>query len=169
MQELLGRIFREYYQDVYGYLFSLSHDAALSEELTSEVFLEAVKSIAGFRGKSSVKTWLFSIARHRWFSYLRQKQRQPVMEPLEEYLTVDDPEKRIVNRATVERLQELLSQEPERSQRVVAMRLEGYSFYEIGQTLGISENSARVIDYRVKTKLRKKLMEEGYVDAGNQL
>ena len=58
MEELLREVFTAHYRDVYGYLYSLSRDAALSEDLASEVFLEAVRSISGFRGESDVKTWL---------------------------------------------------------------------------------------------------------------
>lgn len=62
----------------------------------------------------------------------------------------------------VERIYSLLDKEPERTQRIVLMRLEGYSFYEIGTAVGISENSARVIDFRAKTKIRQILKKEGF-------
>ena len=39
-----------------------------------------------------------------------------------------------------------------------------YSFYEISQKYGISESSARVIDFRTKDKLRKILKKEGFTD-----
>ena len=42
MVKLLERLFQTYYQDIYRYLYSLTRDAALSEDLTSETFLEAV-------------------------------------------------------------------------------------------------------------------------------
>ena len=73
MRRLLEELFRTYHNDVYRYLYSLSHDASLSEDLASEVFLKVVKSIGTFRGESDIKTWLFSIARHEWYDYLRKK------------------------------------------------------------------------------------------------
>ena len=73
MKQLLAELFEKYYIDVYTYLYSLCHDASLSEDLASDVFLEVVKSISTFRGQSDIKTWLFSIARHRWFAYLKKK------------------------------------------------------------------------------------------------
>ena len=66
-------LFSVYYKDIYRYLYSLCRDVSLSEDLTSEVFLEVVKSIGGFRAESDVKTWLFSIARYRWLKYLRDR------------------------------------------------------------------------------------------------
>ena len=76
MKQLLAELFEKYYIDVYTYLYSLCHDASLSEDLASDVFLEVVKSISTFRGESDIKTWLFSIARHRWFAYLKKKNRR---------------------------------------------------------------------------------------------
>ena len=56
----------------------------------------------------------------------------------------------------------LLSQKDERSRRAFSLRLEGYSFREIGEMLGISENSARVLEYRTRIYLQKELRKEGY-------
>ena len=164
MHGLLEKLFTVHYKDVYNYLYSLSHDASLSEELAQEVFLEVVKSIATFRGEANMKTWLFSIARNRWYSYLRRKNRQPEIESLTEFLPAVDqtPEEQYQSRELADRIYALLEQEPERTQRIVLMRLEGHSFFEIGQTVGISESSARVIDFRAKTKIRNILTKGGF-------
>ena len=163
MQKLLEELFKLYYRDIWRYLYSLSCDASLSEDLASEVFLEAVKSVATFRGRSDIKTWLFSIARHRWCAYLRKQGRTPEMVELSEFLPNPgkDPETRMLEKEAAHRVRSLLAMESERTRVVMEMRLEGYSFYEIGKKLGISENSARVIDFRAKDKIRKKLAEEG--------
>lgn len=166
MEKLLEMLFRAYYRDIYGYLYAMSRDASLAEELTAETFLEAVKSVVSFRGRSEIKTWLFSLARHRWFGYLRRKGREPEMEALNEWLADSSrtPEERVLDRELTEAIQRYLLEEPERTQQVVGMRLEGFSYYEISQRLKISENSARVIHFRVREKLKKKLMKEGLLD-----
>lgn len=164
---ILERLFSDYYNDVYRYLFSLCRDVTLSEDLTSEVFLEVVKSIGGFRGDSDVKTWLFSIARHRWYKYLKKKKRTTQTETLENlielgdggYGTVDDT---FLNRELVKRVYSVINNEQERPRKVALMRIDGYSFYEIGKSVGISESSARVMFFRTKEKIRKVLKEEGY-------
>ena len=55
----------------------------------------------------------------------------------------------------------LLDSEPPRTKDIVLMRIEGYSFSEIARKHGISESSARVIDYRAKNRIRKHLAKEG--------
>lgn len=166
MQNLLKELFDCYYKDIYNYLYSMSRDPGLSEDLTSEVFLEVVKSVVRFRGESDIKTWLFSIARHKWLSHLRQKQRQIQTEMLTEFYPDQSQcvEKQYEVQAMAQRIDQLLEAEPKRKRRVVKMRLEGYSFYEIGVACGISDSSARVIDFRVKAKIRDILRKEGFDD-----
>lgn len=164
MRKLLEQLFSLYYRDVWRYLYSLSHDAALSEELASEVFLEAVGSVAAFRAESDVKTWLFSIARHRWYAWLRKKGRTPAMEELSDLIAAPGkaPEEELIRREMTARILELLENEPQRTRDIVLMRAEGYSFREIAKKWGMTENSARVTDFRARTKIRRLLTEEGY-------
>ena len=127
MKQLLAELFEKYYIDVYTYLYSLCHDASLSEDLASDVFLEVVKSISTFRGESDIKTWLFSIARHRWFAYLKKKNRQVQTESIHDlYDTAELGTTDSVNEVT-ELIQELLSGESALIRDVVHMRIEGYS------------------------------------------
>lgn len=163
----LEELFSEYYKDIFRYLYSLCRDVSLSEDLASEVFLEAVKSITTFRAESDVKTWLFSIARHKWFGYLRKKKRTIQAAGICELADIEQPstvsaEELLLKRELAERVYSIIDAEPERARNVTLMRIDGYSFYEIGKALGISESSARVIFFRVKEKIRKKLKEEGY-------
>ena len=171
MKKLLVELFENYYKDVYTYLYSLCRDASLSEDLASEVFLEVVKSIATFRGASDVKTWMFSIARHKWCDYLRKKNRQPETESLSELIGDSSSqcnawkkgtEEQVLDKELLERIYSLLALEPERTQDVVKLRMEGYSFYEIAKRQTISESSARVIYFRAKEKIRQTLEKEGF-------
>jgi len=166
MRRLLEKLFATYHKDVYNYLYSLCRDASLSEDLASEVFLDVVKSIGSFRGDADIKTWLFSIARHEWFNYLKKKKRQVETDVLSEFLesTKEEPDDFYIACELKKRIEELLNKEPERTRAIVLMRLDGYSYYEIGKKHGISESSARVIDFRAKTKIREALKKEGFVD-----
>lgn len=175
MQRLLEKLFRTYYKDIYHYLYSLTHDISLSEDLASEVFLEVVKSIASFRGEADMKTWMFSIARHKWIDYLRKKNRRVEIEVLSELVGeqaangnceaalagVKGIEERYLDKELLERIYTLLDVEPERTRNIVKLRMEGYSFYEIGKMQGVSESSARVIYFRAKEKIKQILEKEG--------
>ena len=167
MQRLLEKLFCSYYKDIYRYLYSLTHDSTLSEDLASEVFLEVVKSIARFRGEADIKTWMFSIARHKWMDYLRKKNRRVQTEVLsdlvgeQELASAKGIEEQYLDKELLERIYALLKEEPERTRSIVKLRIEGYSFYEIAKTEKISESSARVIYFRAKEKIKECLEKEG--------
>ena len=163
MEKLLEELFSKYHKEVYFYIYSLCHDASLSEDLASDVFVEVIKSIGSFKGNSDIKTWIFSIVRHKWFHYLRKKQKSVETELITEFLPSTDksPDEIILNKQIIERIHSLLNLEPEKVKNIVLMRMEGYSFYEISIKFGISENSARVIDFRAKNKIKKILEKEG--------
>ncbi len=156
-------LFTAYYKDVSSYLYGLCRDAHLAEDLTGETFLEAVRSIAGFRGDADLRTWLLSIARHRWYHHLRRTNTRPETVLLQDFLPdpTTTPEDRVYDRLLLERIWELLQGETERTRSIVLLRLQGYSFHEIALKHGITEQSARVIDFRAKAKLRRILQQEG--------
>lgn len=160
-------IYEQYKNDIYTYLLSLTHSKLLSEDLTSEVFLGAIKSLPSFQGKASIKTWLFSIARYKWYEHLRKSKKDPILENLMEIYLTDsiNLESAIISKELIARIYDLLRQEPDRSKDIVLMRVKGYSHFEIAQKHGISESSARVIDFRTKNKIKAILIKEGYSDA----
>ena len=161
MRELLAELFEKYYTDIYTYLYSLCHDASLSEDLTSEVFLEVVRSISTFRGQSDIKTWLFTIARRRWYAYLRGKKHQVQTESIHNLYDTEALGSTDDRNEVEEIIRELLSAESPPVRDIVQMRIDGYSYYEIAAKHKISENSARVVYFRAKSKIRKYLEKEG--------
>ena len=161
---IIKDLYEKYKQDVFIYLISITHDKALSEDLVSETFLSAIQSLANFRGQSTIKTWLFSIARNKWYEYLRKEKDTISIEFfIQNYIGGDSSVEKLVYQGEASnRLLKLLENEEERTKKIVMMRVEGYSFYEIGNKLHISEDSARVIDFRTKKKLREILIKEGF-------
>ncbi len=163
MQKLLTELFRKYYRDIYAYIYSMTADASLSEDLTSEVFLEVVKSISGFRGESDIKTWMFAIARRRWYAYLRKMNGRPETGSIEELCGtgVPDPQTE-TDRDAAGIAASVLEKESPLTGNVFRLRMEGFTYFEIAEKRGISESSARVVFFRVKEKIRKELEKEGY-------
>ena len=157
-------LYETYRPDVYRYLLGMTRDADLAEDLLSETFCTALIALDGFREDGSVKNWLLTIARNKWLDHLRKRQPVESMDLAELYIAdpAPGPEQRAITRETVRRALELLAKEDRRTQIVVKMRIDGYSFYEIAQKLGIREGSARVIDFRARKKLRDQLSKEGY-------
>ena len=162
---LLKKIYEEYKQDVFKYLVSLTHDTSLSEDLVSETFLGALKSLHKFKGDAGIKTWLFSIARNKWYEYLRKEKSNISIDDLayNYILSESDLDDIIIKRELYNKIINLLKSEAPRTEDIILMRIKGYSYFEIGKKHNISESSARVIDYRIKRKIKETLIKEGIV------
>ncbi len=157
----IENLYLEYKKDVFNYLLSLTHDPTLSEDLLSETFIKAIYSIGGFKGNSSIKTWLFGIARNLWLQNLRKYRVTLEYSDLLEVYVTDNIFENFYTKQIYERVDELLKAKDIQVQKIVKMRVEGISYSEISDILGISENSARVIDFRTKKWLKDMLKKEG--------
>lgn len=159
----LEELYDIYAKDLFSYLYSLTRDPFWAEDLLQETFLKAITSVSRFEGRSSIKTWLFGIARNLWYQSLSKISRSSnLCEKLSLYIKTDDSlEKTFITNETLQRVQQLLTEKEDKVRSIVQMRLDGYSYYEISQALGIRENSARVADFRVKCWLRDRLKKEG--------
>ncbi len=157
----IEKLYLLYKQDVYIYLLSLTHNPNLSEDLLSETFVAAISSIGKFKGKSSVKTWLFSIARNLWISRLRKEKNTIEYNDFLKLYVSDSIVEGLITKEIANRIKALLLEKDIRTQKIVNLRVLGYSFSEIAQEVNISESSARVIDFRTKKWIKTILEKEG--------
>ena len=63
----IEEIYREYFQDVYLYILRLSGNEHIAEDITSDTFFKAIKSLASFRGDCDIRVWLCQIAKNSYF------------------------------------------------------------------------------------------------------
>lgn len=67
-------IYDMYFKDVYVYLYALTKNKSLSEDITQDTFLKALKNIKQFDGSKDIRAWLFTIAKNTFYtSYKREK------------------------------------------------------------------------------------------------
>ncbi len=157
----IEKLYRLYKDDIYRYLLSLTHNPDLSEDLLSETFINAIKTIPNFKGHSSIKTWLFSIGRNLWLQNIRKEKSTSEYNDFLQLYVADTMDEKLITEEIAKRISNLLLEKDERTQKIVNMRLEGYSFIEIAASVGISENSARVIDFRTRKWIKSILEKEG--------
>ena len=67
-------IYVEYFDTVNRYLFCLTHNNDISEELTQETFCRAVKKIDTYNGECKISVWLCQIAKNLWYDYCRKNE-----------------------------------------------------------------------------------------------
>ena len=156
----IEKIYREYYDTVFKYLFCLTHDKDISEDLVQETFIRMIKNIDKFEWKSKLSSWLCEIAKNLWIDYLRKNKRKVELKENEELNIQSEQniENEYIEREDENKVFEKIKALDEISQKVIYLRIKGeMSFKEIGDVLGKSENWARVTFYRAKQKVKEEM------------
>ena len=66
-------MYQRFFKDVYLFVFSISKDRQIAEDITQETFFKALKEIKNFRGDCSVKSWLCQLAKNLYISQITRK------------------------------------------------------------------------------------------------
>ena len=117
------------------------------EELVQDTFVRAFGSIDGFRGESSLRTWLFTILRRLVLDRRRARSRRPVAVPVDEgdAVTEFDALDGMVAGETERRVQDAIASLTPTQREVFTLRVaEGLSYKEIAEVAGTTEGAARV-------------------------
>ena len=159
MQEI-EQIYKKYYTVVYKYLFCLTHNSDIAEELTQETFYKMIKKIDTFTGNSKLSVWLCEIAKNLWYDELRKKKYQTVsydeIEMSNSTAYKQNVENNYINKEEFDETTKRIENLDNLSKRVLYLRLNSdMSFKEIGDILGKTETWARVTFYRAKQKIKE--------------
>ena len=152
----LDRVDRENAEIVYRYVFSLTRNVDLAEEVTQQTFYEALRHPGNYRGDAALSTYLCDIAGNLMKKELarRAKENHVPIEDMADLPGGGSAEDTAVGNLNRQDLFRRIHALPERTREVVYLRLSGeLPFSEIGAILGESETWARVTFYRAKQKL----------------
>ena len=175
----------ESWVDQYGdflYHFTLSRikDPSIAEDLVQETFLAALKARKNFQGRSTARTWLIAILKHKIVDHIRKQVREHTSDKIESMLNtaandpVDssfndegdwrirpskwaiDPMKLYEQKEFMDILYQCLGELPERQAEAFMMReIDGLSTEEICKVLNISATNSWVMLYRARMWLRR--------------
>ena len=155
-------IYRTYFKDVHTYIRRLSGDEYIAEDIASETFFKALKSIDKFRGDCDIKVWLFQIAKNCYYSFLRKRKQ----DNLDEYgnmslpLTTISAEDQVVEKDESIRIIRILNGLPDMYKDVFQWRFFAeLSFKEIGQIFGKSDHWACVTYHRARQMIKERMTD----------
>ena len=117
------------------------------EEVVQDTFVRAFASLEGFRGDSSLRSWLFTIARNLVRDRMRGRAKRYRIVPIEEghAVTENDALDVAVSDETGARLSRSLDTLSPMQREVFTLRVsEGLSYKEIAAVVGSTEGAARV-------------------------
>jgi len=180
-EQAFGLLIAQYHQPLYSLIARSIKDPSDAADLTQEVFIKVFRSIRGFHGDASLRTWLYRIALHeasnqrRW--WFRHKRQEVTIDStydgdgdsdgdtlcLSATLADqrDSPYEEAVHTESREHLEAALRQLPEAFRTIVVLReIEGFSYEEISEILDLQLGTVKSRLTRGRTALRTLLMVE---------
>lgn len=126
---------KKYKNPIFSYVYYLSGDRCIAEEVCQEVFLKVYLNIEGFQGKSSFKTWIYRIAKNTYLDFARKSSNiEKDFEILDENLKDKGlkPDEQVLNREKGELIKKVLRKMRYEYRTYIILRdVQGFSYKEI--------------------------------------
>jgi RNA polymerase sigma-70 factor (ECF subfamily) len=165
--DAFGKLYDQYYSQIFGYVLKRVANVEVAEDITSEVFFKALKNIGQFRWQN-ISFWLYRIATNQITDHFRKSKHEIAsLEETTEPISLLDPSVKLLEAAEelirqqdFLLLHESISKLPIKYQEVITLRFfEKKQFKEIAQILGMQEGAVKALLRRSLEKLRK-IMEK---------
>ena len=166
-EEALNALFTRYAQPLYGFLWRLTSDQALAEDLLQEVFIRLVN----YAGKlpQNFRAWFYTVARNLAYDAMRARRRQQAHRAdgfdgsVEELMDAakKSPETAVQSRDDDERVRQSLERLPDEQREIVLLRFyQDLSLEEIAEVAEISLGTVKSRLYHALRLLRGLLLRE---------
>lgn len=170
------RLVRKYEKYVCTAVYSVIRNYDDSFDVSQEVFLKLYHCIGSFKGESSFSSWLYRIAKNAALDYLRREKKNRTVsidaenEDGEKYIAEipdvsgkNDPEKAALDSERRRILYAALEELSDEHKEILLLRdINGYSYEEVGERLGLEAGTVKSRLFRAREALRKKLEEKKY-------
>ena len=159
------RLYEHYHQDVFKFLIYLTGSRDHAEDLSHEVYVRVLKAYVGFEGKSSEKTWLFSIAKNVAIDHFRKNSVRNKhlydkfdWEKGELVSTGSLPDElALMNEEMKELLKELDTCTGDQKMVIVMRYFQDLSIVETAEVLGWTEGKVKTTQHRAIKALQRKM------------
>lgn len=156
-----GSIYLENYSRVFAYIYHLTNDRQLTEDITQETFVKAYNNLDSFRNESKLSVWLIKIAYNSLIDYKRHgaNQFRFCADDELERLTAVSPSiaKEVETKVMSECVQSKVLLLPTDYRAPVFLDMNGYSNQEIADILGCTLATAKIRLHRARKKLKEVL------------
>lgn len=168
----------KYEKTVYNLALRMTGNAEDAADMTQETFLKAYRSLKSFRGESKFSVWLYRICSNVCLDFLRSKSRKSA-----DSLTVEndegeeteldvpddsfDPQRQLEISLTREAIQRGLDSLSHDQREILLLReINGLSYEEISEVLGIELSTVKTRIFRGRKRLAAFLINDGNIPDG---
>ena len=155
----MGLLYERYNRQLYRFLFNMTRQKELSEDMVQNIFLRMLKYPEGFMGFGEFKTWMYHIARNAVYDYFRKVKRTPAHYDLTNLEERIDGEQN--TDARLEKEQELKTLETamdklsdENRELLILCRFQELKYHEIAKILNTTEGAIKVRVHRALNQLK---------------
>jgi RNA polymerase sigma-70 factor (ECF subfamily) len=166
--EAVGWLYELYFDRIYRYIYIKIGDATEAEDLTGQVFLKMMESIASFEWQGSTfAAWLYRIAHNQIVDTHRRHARRPQvpLEPVGDTLPSDhsDPHHLAERSDLRAHLLESMGRLTDLQAQVIALKfVGGLSNLEVANILDRTEGAIKALQHSALHNLQKLLSQKGY-------
>ena len=158
MERDIGIWYERYYKDLYQYIYVMTLSSFDTEDILHNVFVKAMKGIRFFRGDSTAKTWLFTIARNECINYIKKNRKEVCVEDVAIKIKTMGTDDKVLQKEAVDRILEYIQSKEEPVKSLLILRLlEERSFVEIGTIIHKTDVWCRTNFFRNKKKIAELL------------
>jgi RNA polymerase sigma-70 factor (ECF subfamily) len=147
-----------YGDKVWNYVFSLTRKKEQADDITQEVFIKVYCNLSTFRSESSIKTWLFTIARNTVHNYRRSAffRKVTLVHYVDYVQTQWSAESEALEKIEISDIWQKVLRLPLKYREVLILfGHDQLSMLEIAEVLGISEGTVKSRLYNARVKLLK--------------
>lgn len=160
----MGLLYERYHRQLYRFLYNMTRQKELSEDLVQNIFIKMLKYNEGFLGYGEFKTWMYRIARNAVYDHFKKVKKTPA------HTAVTDYETRIAGEqstdAQIEKEQELKllgyameKLSAENRELLILCRFQELKYHEIAQILNTTEGAVKVRIHRALNQLKSNYMK----------
>lgn len=161
MSDPLEEIYLNYKTEIFNYLYRSTLNRQIAEDLTQDTFLKAFKGFNKFRGRSSIKTWLFKIARNSYLNYIEKKSNklEKSFDPIE--VDMIDHSDEFSNLDEQLLIRKVLYQLPEKARTLIVLRdINSLSYREIAEIIDANEGQVKIAIFRARKRFKELYLNE---------
>ena len=165
--DVLAVVYRTYSREIYLYLYGLSHNRQLSEDLMQETFVKALITVV--TADTGIRAWLYKVARNLYFNTYRKDKRLIIgLENAENKVEIreeieESPLSKLLTTEREEALYKALNKLEGKKREVLLLQyFSGLSGKDIAKLLDITTENVRILAFRGKKELKLYLEEAGY-------